>query len=218
MLASFISFLSDLVSVQNGDKVLLIIFPSQLSLKFCWVYLFSLVRVWFNAFVLYASSVVIRVVVVFGNLVQSWWALVLLYLLSDFLFHSHLLAGVFFFDLFLELFEFSNFIVVSRQSFDFVLALGFSLCNASFLFGFSFNFGIVEAFLKLSFLLAEELNVLLLLKASMFVQSQNLVVNSFVNFSFMILWGDVVDTLQTVLLLNFSETLLITHSKKKYEF
>jgi hypothetical protein len=66
--------------------------------------------------------------------------------------------------------------------------------------------------------LAEELNVLLLLKASMFVQSQNLVVNSFVNFSFMILWGDVVDTLQTVLLLNFSETLLITHSKKKYEF
>ncbi len=211
--ACAINFLPHLISVKYSNEVLLIIFPCQLLAQFRSINLLHLFWVSLCAFVLNCSSVIIWVVVVFWNSLYCRWSssFVFIYLISDFFLHLGTFSSVLVLDLFFQVFDPVFLVVVARELLDFHFMFCFSFLKSAFLFGFNFSFTVLKSLFDSSFFLAEELKVVMLLNVSLVVKFIDFISNFWVNSTFLVLAGYVIDTFLAVLLFNVFKAIIIAH-------
>lgn len=166
-LAGSLHFLLQLFSIENRNKALLIVIPNEFLFQFRWVYLISPFWVLFNALTFKIMSVIVWAIIVSWNFVECECTLMFFNLISNPLLHLHFLNFVLFPELLIKLLYLFNLFVISWKALYFLLWFSLCLLNASFFLKLRLVLSLSKSFLELSFVLVNQLNVLLLLKICM---------------------------------------------------
>lgn len=204
-ISAFLVLFCGLFSAQNGQEVFLKVIPLQVSLNINSVDVSMSWWVFFEAFILDALSGAIRLGVKLWNCLESSnvgsFFDLLVNLRWDFFSFGFVLFSDFLFK-FLKSFEF---FIVARKLTDIFLMFGFAFTYQALFMSFGLLSGIVKCSLELSFLLIDPFNIFIFLKVDMVIDPSKLVSGSIVKDSFDAFLNDVINSLSSVLFLNFNK-------------